>query len=613
MRLLLAIVVCALLVPPQRALACGGCFIPVPQGQLNQPVLQNAERILFAHDGATKTSTLWIEIRYDGPPGEFSWVLPLPKEPQVGVGDPWLFDRLDAATGARFKLDFDGSENCAQNATSSGGVGCGAASSALAGDAAPRSAENAGTALGVAGVTVLRHVQVGKYDAYTVKANATDPGAEAMVAWLTQNKYAVPAAAVPILNSHVKRGDVFLALKLQPEAQTKEIRPIVLKMAEAEACVPLRLTSIAAVEDMDVVVTLAGEGRAIPKNFMHVAINPARIDWFGAAKNYPQVLAAAIDAAAGRAFATEFAGKLPKSVPRITEFGGVTQEPTFDLTALHVDALTEMTEARAVWSRLQVQKLPITETTAEVLERHFKLAAGNDLVTFYSTLDALQINENKQLNGDALATELESAFCKPMREMATALAGAAKVTRLVLRISPAEMAIKDPVFAFSPTLPDVGNVTPARAHAVCRRGDSNADAERLTLPGLGSWVLESPGGARDVSKVVFTADPRFASAPPALRVEVLDEWGEPFAVSEGDVALVDAALSGAHAGKPSLDIKLNPGGARWTPPPTDPLYGTSAANSARGGCQEGRSPAPTSAALIAVLAAVVAVRRRRPE
>ena len=605
-----AIVAAALLLP-SAAFACGGCF--VPPGQTNAPVLQNAERILFSHDALTKKSYVWVEIRYAGPPGDFSWVLPLPKVPDVAVGDSWLFDRLDLATGAQFAVDFDSSENCSYGSSQSGSLGCGSMS-ATAG-------EDNGAGLGLRspggvsedGVTVLKHAQVGPYDYELVQATSKTDGSAKMVKWLNDNGYAVPAKSTPIMDDHVARGDIFVAVRLKSGASVKEVRPIALTMDDAEACVPLRLTAIAAVDDMDVVVTLAGEGRAIPKNHMHVIVNPARIDWFNKAANYEQVLAAAIDEAAGRAFATEYAGKLPKTVTTVANMNTVTV-PTFDLTALNTDLLAKTETRGAAWAQVVAQKLPITEAVAAVCEKYLQQAGSADVASYYQNLantNGAIIDPLFHISGSAMAAELETGFCKPVREMAQRLGDASKITRLVMRISPAEMQ-KDPVFAFSATLPDVSNVSNATAHAICRKGDYTQDAERLTLPNLGSWVFEMPGG--DYTAIKSAADPRFATAPAALRVEVLDETGDPFPVKDEDVAKVDLALAGAHAGTtPSLNIKLEPAAARWTPAQSDALFGTSGTGSSGNSCQQGRTPVVPAGLLLLVAGLIVAVRRRRAE
>ncbi len=609
-RLVLAAIVSALLLPA-AAFACGGCFIPA--GTSSTPVLQNAERILFAHDTVSKKSYVWVEIRYAGPPGDFSWVLPLPKVPDVSVGDSWLFDRLDLATAQRFALTYDTSENCSYASSQSSGFGgCGASSTnsaGLADLAVPGNGQN--TVTGGDGVTVLKHAQVDKFDYVLVQATDKTEGSAKMIKWLQDNNYAIPTKAKPILDDHVARGDVFIAVHLIAGASTKEIRPIALTMDDAEACVPLRLTSIAAVDDMDVVVTLAGEGRAIPKNHMHVVVNPARIDWFGGAANYPQVLASAIDQAAGRAFATEFAGALPTSITTVANMNQVTV-PTFDLTALNTAILATTTTRGSAWQQVVAQKLPITQAVAEVLEKYLQMAGNADLVTFYqaqAASSAAIIDPLFHVDGVALAADLETAFCAPVRDMAQRLGSAPKVTRLVMRISPSEMT-KDPVFAFSPTLPDVSNVNTAIAHGICRAGDYNQDAERLTIADLGSWVFDLNGGSYTALKTA--TDPRFATAPAALRVEVLDETGNPFEIKDSDVAQVDAAIASAHAGTPSLNLQLQPAGDRWTPPATDALFGTSA-SSGNTSCQQGRSPAVPAGLLLLVGGVILAIRRRRAE
>lgn len=592
--------------------ACGGCFIPVPTSSTATPVLQNAERILFAEDPLTKRSHVWVEIRYSGPPGDFSWVLPLPKVPTVTVGDSWLFDRLDAATGATFRVTGGGSENC-NFSSSSSSVGCG--SNALGGgasDSAPKATTGPnGEPLGGDGVVILKHAQVGPYDYTLVQATSKTEGAAKMVAWLQANKYAVPDASKPIMDDHVARGDVFIAVKLAAGASSKEVRPIVLEMEGAEACVPLRLTSIAAEDDMNVVVTVAGAARAIPKNHLHVAINPMRLDWFGGAANYPQVLAAAIDEAAGRAFATEYAGKLPSTIATTGPFGNEITTATFPLTSLQTNLIASTKRTTEAWAQIVAQQLPITESTAAILEAYLHVAADVDqdpVDVYRALLTSGGPIKDVPIDGKALAADLEETFCKPVREMAQRLGSVAKVTRMVLRISPSEMT-KDPVFAYSPTLPDVSNVLTAKQNSVCRAGDFNPDAQRLTVENMGSWVFDLPtsGLAKDIKTA---GDPRFAKSPAAFRVEVLDETGEPFAVRAEDVGKVDLAIANAHAGKPSLDLALTADAAtRWTPPAPDALFGSSS-SSRSSGCTQGRTPVVPAALLLVVAGMVLRVRRR---
>jgi hypothetical protein len=291
---------------PGLAWACGGCFSPPPPpGVSNARIVQDAERILFVQDPETKTSTVHVEVRFSGAPEDFGWVLPLPAQPEVSVGTRYIFDRLDQAAAPRFEVrSLVGNEGCSTPATASRSVGCGFASSdaAVAGGGG-LGGDGMGLPNDQSGVQVLDADQVGPYN-YTVLA-AKEAGP--LQKWLTDNGYEIPESSLPIIDDHLAKGDVFVAIQLARGEGVEAIRPIVLQMQGTEACVPLRLTSIAASDDMNVVVYLAGEGRGVPKNMLHVVPNPTKLDWADGATNYPQVLSAAIDEAEGHAFSTEFA------------------------------------------------------------------------------------------------------------------------------------------------------------------------------------------------------------------------------------------------------------------------------------------------------------------
>src|SRR5262249_50662192 len=134
-----------------------------------------------------------------------------------------------------------------------------------------------------------------------------DDGA-ALRAWLTGNGYQLSPTGSALLDPYVLEHDYFVALKLRADASASDIQPIVLRFAVNEPCVPLRLTPIAALNDMDVTVFLLGPARAVPTNFYEVIPDWARIDWSQPGANYRTVVSAAVDEAGGRAFVTEYAG-----------------------------------------------------------------------------------------------------------------------------------------------------------------------------------------------------------------------------------------------------------------------------------------------------------------
>jgi hypothetical protein len=588
---------------PAVAQACGGCFIAPT---VSSPIVQEAERILFVRDSVTGKSTIWIEIRYNGPAADFGWVLPLPKAPdKVGVGTSYLFDRLHLGTGPQFRLDSGPSENC-NNGTSSSG--CGAFSSE---DSAARGAGGFNEAPDPDDVTILAHDQIGPYD-YQVISGTT---AADIQAWLSKNGFAMPQSAGPVLEDHVKNGFVFVAVKLAAGKSAKEIQPIALTLPQVEPCVPLRLTAIAAVEDTLVEVHVAGPGRAVPKNHLHVQLNPLRLNWFDGGSNYGQLLAAAMDEAAGRAFVTQFAAAPPKTVTRQTRFGGSEQEDLVPAAALDVSGIADQTTTCAALNLLKLKGFPITAETAGILQSHMGLATGTQadkLAEFYQNLDCVA---PQAMDGKALREHLDEAFSAPLRNVLPLLQGQQKLTRMAMRISPSEMT-KDPVFAFHPTLPDVDREWRAISNIVCSSDGFTASRYRLTLPGQGSWLFDAPAAGQGVSQPfgpelpITSKDPRMTATPAAAVIELLDEQGPPRPIAPAQIDLVDSAIAAAKEGGPQLPsgLVLQAAGQRVTVPPSDARVATKESADA---CTGGRRPAAMTGWLLALAGLTVALRRRR--
>lgn len=613
----------ATLAAPVRAWACGGCFIPTGS---SSPVLQDAERVLFVRDDKTKQSTVWVEVRYNGPSDDFGWVLPLPKVPKVGVGTAYLFDRLDLGTAPRFTTTSGNPENCGTSSVAtSGGGGCGS-SAEYAVAASAKSAGRLPDDGNRRGVTVLVHDQVGPYD-YVVIQGKT---AEGLIAWLNARKYGIPELAKSVIEAHVQKGDVFVAVRLKTGATAQEVKPITLTMDDSEPCVPLRLTAIAAVDDLTVEVLAAGPGRAVPKNHLHVWINPMKLNWFDGATNYAQVVSAAIDEAAGRAFVTEFAGPVPAKVPVTTGSGYATQvveEPLVDLATLDTTGIAKAKTVSEVIAALHAVGFPIVSETAETLEQHLGLAAkagsATDLVTFYKNLHEGQaelVGLPIDTTAVALAQDLEQNFVQPIKQLLPLIQGSKTLSRLVMRISPKEMT-KDPIFGFHPGLPNVAREHAALLTAVCRGGSTPPDAYRVTVNGLGSYVIDRKTADGATNAVANNAvDARFKNAPAAVLVELLDETGDPLAIHPDDIDLVDGAIASAHLGTPSLPtgITLKKAPLRWKPPQSDAVYsgGAGSVNAQSNACAlepTSRGGATLALLLGACALAVASARRRKAE
>ncbi|MBI2377801.1 MAG: DUF2330 domain-containing protein [Deltaproteobacteria bacterium] len=273
------------------AWACGGLFCDGAQ-----PVVQSGESVIFGVDEVAGEVDAIINIRYQGPPSEFAWILPLTSVPiHQAVSEGSVFATLDQVSAPRFQLTFERDESCGNGFSKSGPAFVSiAADESLAGGAPipPR-------------VTVLDRQQVGPYESVVLES----VDAEAVREWLVTNEYFVSEQMMKLVEPYLVAGDVLMALKLHKDEEVGSIKPIWVRMKSAVACVPIRLTAIAALDDMDVTVTvLSNQGRAIPLNYLHATLNLAKIDWMNGGSNYNDVVSQAVDEGSGNAFVTELAG-----------------------------------------------------------------------------------------------------------------------------------------------------------------------------------------------------------------------------------------------------------------------------------------------------------------
>ena len=79
----------------------------------------------------------------------------------------------------------------------------------------------------------------------------------------------------------------------------------------------MKLTAVAANDDMGVLTWVLGSARAVPANYLSLELNEARINWFNAASNYNSVVTAAANDAGGQGFVTELAGSTRTLADRI--------------------------------------------------------------------------------------------------------------------------------------------------------------------------------------------------------------------------------------------------------------------------------------------------------
>lgn len=283
---------------PDAALACG-CFLPPDPVQ---PLVQTGERIVFrARNGQI---TAHVQIAFAGKDTtQFGWTVPVPSVPTLEVGDDALFNTLLAETAGRYAVETTRCESYVF-ARSSGGYGCDFRIS-LDKRAAPTRSGSLPFVLPASPDIVVVRSTVGPYDFAVLKAESKSD----LLLWLQLNRFFLPTASDELLKPYLGPGKYFLALKMQPGTDAGDIKPIVLRYASDLPMIPLTLTSATVAPRLPVQVWVIGGARAIPRNFHHVVLDDARLDWLQKVGNYDEAVARAVaEAPGGHGFVTEFAG-----------------------------------------------------------------------------------------------------------------------------------------------------------------------------------------------------------------------------------------------------------------------------------------------------------------
>src|SRR5690606_15012680 len=227
-----------------------------------------------------------------------AWIIPVLVVPEVLVGSQALFDNLLQATVPTFVVQNTSIGDCGF-----GGIGC--ASMDLAGGRNESFAAEEGT--GGDGPDILDRGFAGAFEYVTLTGDSVDE----VVDWLDLAGYAQDPDAPPILEEYLQEGFVFVAVRLRSGVDVDEIHPLAIRYAGIEPCIPIRLTRIAAVDDMAIRAMFLGNARVAPSNWPHVVLNHSRIDYVNSpAVSYREIVSLAIDEAGGRAFVTEYAGTI---------------------------------------------------------------------------------------------------------------------------------------------------------------------------------------------------------------------------------------------------------------------------------------------------------------
>lgn len=506
---------------PEMALACGGFFC-----QPNAPVVQSGEAIVFAINEEENSVTMHVQILYEGPAEDFSWILPVPSAPVISIGTDALFRGLFQSTLPTFELDIieEASDTCTLDQAQP--IPCPFMNFAesSAGGTSP-------------GSIVVEEGNVGPFEFVVLEAADNDPSS--IFRWLVENGYDQPEGADALLNYYASHGQKFVALRLQKDTDTGEIEPIVLTytMPEGEdedvlvqpeaaltsqttrrmalACVPIQLTRIAAANDMPVQVYVLGNARAVPLNYLEVELDDDQVDWVGCINNppcydndYRQRFQAVTNEISNHTFITEYAGStniLNNSIAMNVSLTDLDQAQT-PSEFLSILAAANVPDTRRVTSLIDEFIPPIFSETAPFFCQQLASAYSGPSNGFgLSSAQCLwdyQPGKNWTWNPVGLSQALEENVFLPAAQAQEMVSQYDYLTRLFTSLSPDQMS-KDPFFALKPELGPVSNTHRAVAVPECREDGSpialailvEGSVNALTVPatiGCNGWIPSEP-------------------------------------------------------------------------------------------------------------------------
>jgi len=430
------------------------------------PVDQTGETIVFAQGGGFVEAH--VQINYDGGDADqFSWIVPVPVVPEIEVGSLAFINTLRSATVPSYGI-VNGTNEC--NGGSATGISTGFITDPDGGGASIDP-----------GVDVLELSTAGAFE-YVILQGGTSAS---MMQWLEANGYAPNPLAPGLFDEYIDEGSVFVAFRLRHLAGIEDLHPIVIRYEGDEPCIPLRLTAVAAKDDMDIRAIFLGESRVLPTNYRHVRLNNLQLDWLQRAPAYADVVSAALNEAGGRAFVTEYAGN-----------SNVVDPTPVDATGFNPDDFVNIDPVNVV-EVLEAQGLVVCTDTCEythelvpILLREFIPAPpGVDPSLLYACLSCYErVVDLSAWDEAAFIERYREYISDPMVHATDLLDTWPYLTRLYSRISPAEMTA-DPMFAEVEGLGPVPNVLGAQRNTdtCCNDTVVLPDGANVRLSNSGSW------------------------------------------------------------------------------------------------------------------------------
>jgi len=304
--LVLASVVAGLVATrPTDARACGGCFHEAKAPTENTTVVTDHRMALSVSPMQT---VLWDQVRYQGNPKDFAWVLPVGQGARIELARDEFLQALNLLTAVQVTAPppvscpgYPGQ----YGGGGGGGFGCGAASANSFGADGSAVATADAAYKGNDNVTVVSQETVGPYVAVTIRSSS----GEAISQWLLDNGFEIPASIEPVLADYTKGGFDFIALKLAPNQGVQSMQPVRVVTPGADPTLPLRMVAAGIGSSVGLELYVISGGRYETTNFPATTIAPGTIQWdpYQSRSTYTETFASVVG---NGAWVTEFSGPL---------------------------------------------------------------------------------------------------------------------------------------------------------------------------------------------------------------------------------------------------------------------------------------------------------------
>ncbi len=255
------------------ALAAGspsaGAFCGFYVGKADAKLFNEASQVILARDG--DRTVISMRNDFKGELTDFALVVPVPvvlRESQIHIGDPKIFERIDAYSAPRLAEYFD--PNPCEVRKMAREMAMPASAGAVLNQKARRDQ--------ALGVSVEARYTVGEYDIVILSAKESN----GLETWLTRNGYRIPAGASRALQPYVRQGLKFFVARVNLAEQAKTgfayLRPLQFAFDYERFMLPVRLGMLNAKGPQDLIVyALTRNGRVETTNYRTVRV-PADVE-----------------------------------------------------------------------------------------------------------------------------------------------------------------------------------------------------------------------------------------------------------------------------------------------------------------------------------------------